>query len=70
MREDLFLPQEGFPSVTKFKSSSWKIMYKGSNAANAFLGLEYSYPLYGKAVKAYSFLKKDSPLLHFTIVKV
>ena len=59
----------------------FKIMYKTKsgygdknyenhviNAANHFMGLDYSYPDKESAIKAYTFLKKDSPLCIFIIL--
>lgn len=54
----------------------FKIMYKTKignkweyeNAANHFKGLEHSYPTKEEAIKAYTFLKKDSPRCIFIIL--
>lgn len=50
----------------------FKIMYRTTkgyeNAANHFMGLDYSYPTKESAIKAYTFLKKDSPRCIFIIV--
>lgn len=50
----------------------FKIMYKTKigyeNAANHFKGLEHSYTTKESAIKAYTFLKKDSPRCIFIIL--
>ena len=54
----------------------FKIMYKTkignkweyTNAANHFMGLEHSYTTKEEAIKAYTFLKKDSPRCIFIIL--
>lgn len=50
----------------------FKIMYRTTkgyeNAANHFMGLDYSYPTKESAIKAYTFLKKDSPKCIFIIL--
>ncbi len=50
----------------------FKIMYKVNktyeNAANHFMGLEHSYTDKEEAIKAYTFLKKDSPRCIFIIL--
>lgn len=48
----------------------FKIMLGQKNAASLFNGLDYSYSSWDKAVLAYTFLKKDSPHVNFTIVPV
>lgn len=60
-------------NMTKTEKETLKIMYKVNkweyeNAANHFMGLEHSYPTKEEAIKAYTFLKKDSPRCIFIIL--
>ena len=60
----------------KKENSTYKIMYKTkignrweyTNAANHFKGLDHSYTDKESAIKAYTFLKKDSPRCIFIIL--
>ena len=59
-------------NMFKKENNMFKIMYKTKsgyeNAANHFMGLDYSYSTKEEAIKAYTFLKKDSPRCIFIIL--
>lgn len=67
---DLSTTAQQEPILTE--NNMFKIMYRTTkgyeNAANHFMGLDYSYPTKESAIKAYTFLKKDSPKCIFVIL--